>query len=149
MMPPQQLGVIQAKAESAGVDLPVVVAVGAHPLDTLAAATSLPVGEDELALAGGLRGEPVRLPPESPFRSTFPLEAEIVLEGYIRAGVREPEGPFGDFLQFYVPEMANHRLRLTAITHRTDPIYQDDIAGSREDVNILGISRETEHRCSC
>ena len=52
MMPPQQLGVIQAKAESAGVDLPVVVAIGAHPLDTLAAATSLPVGEDAARARG-------------------------------------------------------------------------------------------------
>jgi 2,5-furandicarboxylate decarboxylase 1 len=73
-----------------------------------------------------------------------PADAEIVIEGVIPAGVREPEGPFGDFLQFYVPEMANHRLRVTAITHRRDPIYQTMVAGSREDVQLLGLSREAD-----
>jgi 2,5-furandicarboxylate decarboxylase 1 len=144
MMPPQQLGVIQAKSEAAGRDLPAVVAIGCHPLDTLAAGTSLPPGEDELALAGGLRGEPVRVARGITVDLDVPADAEIVIEGYIPSGVREPEGPFGDFLQFYVPEMANHRFRVTAITHRAKPVYQTMVAGSREDVNLLGLSRETE-----
>lgn len=144
MMPPQQLGVIQERAEAAGRDLPVAVAIGLHPLDALAAATSLPPGEDELELAGGLRGEPVRLVPGVSVPLDVPADAEIVVEGHVPAGVREPEGPFGDFLQFYVPEMRNHRLHVTAITHRRDPILQAMVAGSREDVNLLGLSRETE-----
>ena len=144
MMPPQQLGVIQAKAEAAARDLPVAVAIGVHPLDSIAAATSLPPGEDELALAGGLRGEPVRLTRAVTLDLDVPADAEVVLEGYVRAGVREPEGPFGDFLQFYVPEMANHRFRLTAITHRRGAIFQTMVAGSREDVNLLGLSREAD-----
>jgi 2,5-furandicarboxylate decarboxylase 1 len=144
MMPPQQLGLIQQRAEAQGRDLPVAIAVGLHPLDSLAAATSLPVGEDELELAGGLRGEPFRLARGVSVQLDVPADAEIVLEGYVPSGVREPEGPFGDFLQFYVPEMANHRFALTAITHRSDPIFQTMSAGSPEDVNLLGLSRETE-----
>jgi len=141
-MPPQQLGVIHERAEQGGEDLPVAIAVGVHPADSLAAATSLPPGEDELALAGGLRGEPVRLVRGVSVDLDVPADAEVVLEGRVRAGVREPEGPFGDFLQFYVPELRNHRFELTAITHRRDPIFQTMSAGSREDVNLLGVSRE-------
>ena len=144
MMPPQQLGVIQSKAEAAERDLPVAVAIGVHPLDSVAAATSLPPGEDELALAGALRGEPVRLTRAVTVDLDVPADAEVVLEGYVRANVREPEGPFGDFLQFYVPEMANHRFRATAVTHRQGAIFQTMVAGSREDVNILGLSREAD-----
>lgn len=144
MMPPQQLGLIQQRAEAERRDLPVAIAVGLHPLDSLAAATSLPPGEDELELAGGLRGEPFRLVRGASIEIDVPADAEVVLEGYVRAGVREPEGPFGDFLQFYVPEMANHRFTLTAITHRRDPIFQTMSAGSPEDVNLLGLSRESE-----
>jgi UbiD family decarboxylase len=144
MMPPQQLGVIQQRAEEAGQDLPVAIAVGVHPVDALAAATSLPPGEDELALAGGLRGEPVRLVRGVSVDLEVPADAEVVLEGYVRAGVREPEGPFGDFLQFYVPELRNHRFVLTAITHRRGAIFQTMSAGSREDTNLLGLSREVE-----
>jgi 2,5-furandicarboxylate decarboxylase 1 len=144
MMPPQQLGVIQAKAEAAGRDLPVAVAIGVHPLDSVAAATSLPPGEDELALAGALRAEPVRLVRAVTVDLDVPADAEIVLEGYVRAGIREPEGPFGDFLQFYVPEMANHRFVVTAVTRRRDAIFQTMVAGSHEDVNMLGLSREAD-----
>jgi UbiD family decarboxylase len=144
MMPPQQLGLIHARAEEAGHDLPVAIALGLHPLDTIAAATSLPPGEDEFELAGGLRGEPVRLARAVSCDLEVPADAEIVIEGVVIAGAREPEGPFGDFLQFYVPEMRNHRLRVTAITHRARAIYQTMVAGSREDVNILGLSREAE-----
>ncbi len=143
MMPPQQLGTIQAKAEAAGRDLPAAVAIGAHPVDMIAAATSLPAGEDEFALAGGLRGEPLRMVRGVTVDLDVPADAELVIEGYVPAGVREPEGPFGDFLQFYVPEMANHRFRVTAITHRSEPIYQTMVAGSREDVLLLGLSRES------
>lgn len=144
MMPPQQLGVIQARAEAEGADLPVAVAIGLHPVDTLAAGTSLPPGEDEFALAGGLRGEALRLTHAVSVDLDVPADAEIVVEGLIPSGVRAAEGPFGDFLEFYVPEMQNHRLRVTAITHRRDPILQTMVAGSREDVNLLGLSREVD-----
>jgi 2,5-furandicarboxylate decarboxylase 1 len=144
MMPPQQLGLIQAKAEAAGEDLPVTVALGLHPLDALAAATKLAPGDDELALAGSLRGEPVRLARAVSVDLDVPADAEIVLEGYVRAGVREPEGPFGEFLGHYVPRADNHRLHVTALCHRRDAIHQTMEAGSAEDVNLLGISREAQ-----
>jgi UbiD family decarboxylase len=143
MMPPQQLGVIQAQAEARGERLPIAVAIGNHPLDLVAAATSLPLGEDELELAGALRGEPfVVAPAVSQPGLEVPALAELVLEGYVEPGVREPEGPFGDFMQYYVPIMDNHVFRLTAITHRRDPILHAIHAGGGEDVNLLGISRE-------
>lgn len=141
MMPPQQLGVIHARAEAEGRDLEVAVAIGLHPVALIAGATSLPMGDDELALAGALHNEPIRMARGMTVDLEVPADAEIVLEGTIRAGVREPEGPFGDFLHYYVPVMDNHRFRLTAITHRRDPIMQTMYAGSREDVQLLGLSR--------
>jgi UbiD family decarboxylase len=144
MMPPQQLGIIQSHAEADSQPLPIAVAIGNYPLDLLAAATTLPFGDDELELAGALRGAPVPMTRGVSVDLDVPALAELVLEGYVEPGVREPEGPFGDFLQFYVPVMDNHVFRLTAVTHRTDPILQAIHAGSREDVNLLGISREAQ-----
>jgi 2,5-furandicarboxylate decarboxylase 1 len=144
MMPPQQLGMIQANAESASERLPIAVAVGNFPPDLLAAATTIPFGEDELELAGALRGEPFPLVRGVSVDLDVPAYAELVIEGYVEPGTREPEGPFGDFLQYYVPVMDNHVFRLTAITHRREPILQAIHAGSREDVNLLGISREAQ-----
>jgi 2,5-furandicarboxylate decarboxylase 1 len=73
-----------------------------------------------------------------------PAFSEIVLEGEVAAGVREEEGPFGDFMQYYVPVMQNHVFTVTAITHRSNPIYQTIQAGSLEDTHILALSRESE-----
>ena len=145
MMPPQQLGVLQANAEATGTRLPIAVAIGNHPLDLVAAATTLPLGDDELELAGSLHGAPFLVAPAVTDPSLeVPVLAELVLEGYVEPGVREAEGPFGDFMQYYVPVMDNHVFRLTAITHRRDPILQAIHAGSLEDVNLLGISREAQ-----
>jgi UbiD family decarboxylase len=144
MMPPQQLGEIQGRAEARSEPLPIAVAIGNSPLDLLAAATSLPFGDDELELAGALRGEPLPMAKGVSVDLEVPAYAEVVIEGFVEPGVREPEGPFGDLFQYYVPVMANHVFRLTAITHRRDPILQAIHAGSREDLNLLGISREAQ-----
>jgi UbiD family decarboxylase len=144
MMPPQQLGIIQSHAEKDSQALPIAVAIGNSPLDLLAAATTLPFGDDELELAGALRGAPVPMTPAISVDLDVPANAELVLEGFVEPGVREAEGPFGDFLEFYVPVMDNHVFRLTAVTHRKDPILQAIHAGSTEDVNLLGISREAQ-----
>jgi 2,5-furandicarboxylate decarboxylase 1 len=144
MMPPQQLGILQARAEAGGQPLPIAVGIGNFPLDLMAAATTLPLGEDELGLAGALRGEPFPLTAGVSLNVDVPACAEVVLEGYVEPGVREAEGPFGDFLQYYVPVMDNHIFRLTALTHRREPILQAIHAGSREDVNMLGLSREAQ-----
>src|ERR1051326_6308927 len=135
---------IQANSESASERLPIAVAVGNFPPDLLAAATTIPFGEDELELAGALRGEPFPLVRGGSVDLDVPAYAELVIEGYVEPGTREPEGPFGDFLQYYVPVMDNHVFRLTAITPRREPILQAIHAGSREDVNLLGISREAQ-----
>lgn len=144
MMPPQQLGLIQAKAERRGEDLPIAIAVGMHPTAALGAAASPPLGHDELATVGGLRQTPVEMVPGVSVPIDVPAEAEFVIEGWVRCGVREPEGPFGDFLHYYVPQMNNHRFRVTAITHRREAVYQTMHAGSREDVQVLGVSREID-----
>jgi UbiD family decarboxylase len=142
MMAPQQLGLIHQKAEAANEDLPVAVAIGLHPLYLIAAATSLPFGEDELELAGALLGSPVPMVAGVTVPFPVPAAAEFVIEGVVPAGVREPEGPFGEFMQYYVPEGPNHRFRVTAISHRRDAIFNTMNAASPEDVGLLGISRE-------
>ncbi len=143
-MPPQQLGMIHAKQEARGKNLEVAVAVGNHPCDLMAAATTLLLGDDEMALAGSLRGEPVPMVRCLTVDVEVPADAELVLEGEILADVREPEGPFGDFLQFYVPVMDNRVFQVKAITHRVNPIWHSIQASSREDTNLLGLSREAQ-----
>jgi UbiD family decarboxylase len=142
MMPPQHLGLIHEKSEKQGENLEVAVAIGNHPYEVLSAATSFNFGVNEFAISGALRGEPLGLVKCETIDLEVPAFAEIVIEGEVLAGVREPEGPFGDFMQFYVPVMNNHVIKVKAITHRKAPIYQTIQASSLEDTHILGLSRE-------
>ena len=144
MMAPQHLGQLYDRAAARGLALPVAVAIGNHPAELIAGATTIAYGDDELALAGALRGEPLEIARGLTVDVEVPACAEIVLEGEILRGVLEPEGPFGDFMQFYIPVMPNHVMRVTAITHRRDPIFQTMHAGQAEDTTLLAISREAQ-----
>jgi UbiD family decarboxylase len=144
MMPPQHLGQIYERAAARGQNLPVAVAIGNHPAELVAGATTVALGDDELGLAGALRGEATELARCVSIDLEVPARAEIVLEGEVLAGVAEPEGPYGDFMQFYIPVMPNRVLRLTAITHRRDAIHQTMHAGQAEDTTLLALSREAQ-----
>jgi len=144
MMAPQHLGQLYDRAAARGQALPVAVAIGNHPAELVAGATTIAFGDDELALAGALRGEPLEITGGVTVDVEAPARAEIVLEGEILRGVLEPEGPFGDFMQFYIPVTPNHVMRVTAVTHRRDPIFQTMHAGQAEDTTLLAISREAQ-----
>jgi len=142
MMPPQHLGIIHDKCERKGKPLEIAVAIGNHPFDILAAATTVSYGVDEFSISSALRKEPVQLVKCETVDLEVPATAEIILEGEVLAGVREPEGPFGDFMEYYVPVMENHVFKVKAITHRKDAIYQTIQASSPEDTHLLALSRE-------
>ena len=61
----------------------------------------MPIDHDELEIAGALHGRPLPVVKCLTSEIRVPAEAEIVIEGRILPGVREPEGPFGEFPQYY------------------------------------------------
>jgi UbiD family decarboxylase len=142
MMPPQHLGLIHEKCEKKEKDLEIAVAIGNHPFETLVAATTVAYGTDEFTLSSALRKEPLDLVKCETVDIEVPAIAEIVLEGIVLAGVREPEGPFGDLMQYYIPVMENHVFEVRAMTYRRDAIYQTIQASSLEDIHLLALSRE-------
>ena len=144
MMPPQHLGIIQGKWEKMNKNLPIAVAIGNHPFVTLSASTTLAYGKDELELASSLFEEPLELVDCDTVDLQVPAYSEIILEGEVLANVREDEGPFGDFMQFYVPVMKNHVFRVNSIKYKKDAIYQTIQASSLEDMHLLGLSREAQ-----
>jgi 2,5-furandicarboxylate decarboxylase 1 len=142
LMPPQHLGIIYEKCAKKGDSLEIAVAVGNHPFEILAGATTVDYGVDEFTLSSALRREPLQLVKCETVDLEVPATAEIVLEGEVRLGVTEPEGPFGDFLQHYIPVGDRHVVEVKAITRRADAIYQTIQASSLEDVHLLALSRE-------
>ena len=86
-----------------GKNLPIAVVIGVHPFITLAAATSLPFGKDELELAGALFKEPLEVMDCETSDLQVPAYAEIILEGEIELDPAKfrTEGPLGEYVGFY------------------------------------------------
>jgi UbiD family decarboxylase len=104
-------------------DMPVAIAIGVDPTIVLTSISKFSYGTDELSVAGGLRGEPVPLVRCETVDLEVPANAEIVLEGFLRCGQREREGPFGEFSGYMSPGGQQPIIELTCITRRRTPIY--------------------------
>ena len=113
------------KYEARGEPMPIAVFIGHHPLMYMAAATTGPYEMDEFEVAGAYLGEAVRLVRCETVDLEVPADAEIVLEGHVLPGVREEEGPFAEFQDYYVAGSGkNHVIEYQALTMRADPIFK-------------------------
>ena len=134
----------QRRAEERGEAVPVTVVIGAHPLFHFGAGLSkVPIDVDEYEVAGGFFGDPLEIVPGVTVPVEAPAEAEIVLEGEILPGVREPEGPFAEFTGYASERSTEHVLEVSAILHRRDALYQDIVGGiSDEHTMLLAVPQE-------
>ena len=116
--------------KKAGKKMPVAVAIGSDPVVTYAATAPLPRGVDELLLAGLIRKKPVSLVKCLTQSLWVPAEAEIILEGYVDPSEDlKIEGPFGDHTGYYSLADYYPLFHVTAITHRSKPVYFTTIVG--------------------
>lgn len=130
------------KAEAAGQALEVALVIGVDPATLLASQAIVPVGQDELEIAGSLRGVPLEVVRCKTSQVRVPAEAEIVIEGRLLPATREPEGPFGEFPQYYGERADRHVLQVDAVTHRVTPIFHTIVGGGLEHLLLGAIPRE-------
>jgi UbiD family decarboxylase len=112
-------------AEARGQALPVALVVGVHPAIALGALAIGSIDEDERGIMGALLGEPLELVRAETSDVLVPAHAELVIEAEILPGARTPEGPFGEFTGYSLGERAREVVRVRAITHRRDALFQD------------------------
>lgn len=112
------------KAHAKGKDFPVAIAIGPDPAVTIAAVARSGYGEDELNLAGALRGKPVELVKCKTVPVEVPANSEIVIEGWIKPGRLKHEGPYGEAYGYYGESNEREYVEITAITHRNNAIHQ-------------------------
>ena len=108
------------------------IVMGADPLVFTASSTKLggPMGGDELALAGGLRGKPVQVVKSEHSDIMVPAHAEMVIEGEIPLDELLPEGPFAELYGYLGrAKEENFFMNVTAITHRPKPIIVNAYTG--------------------
>jgi len=80
---------------------PVVIILGADPLNYLISGIEVPFDVSEFNYIGAILGQPVEVIQGDVTNLPFPSAAEIVLEGWVYPGDQAPEGPFGEFLGYY------------------------------------------------
>jgi UbiD family decarboxylase len=102
---------------------PIAWVVGAPPAVHLATVANLRYGDDEIELAGALMGAPVEIARCRTHDLLVPAQAEIIVEGEIRPGELDDEGPFGEFAGFMGLVERRPVARIAAITHREDPVF--------------------------
>lgn len=117
------LSLYLANAEAQGKPLEVAVALGLDPAVFIASIVKTgPLGPDKMEIAGALAGAPVELARALTVDVDIPARAEVILEGRILPGVREPEGPFGENTGAYFTN-DSPVIEVSAVTHRRDFIF--------------------------
>ncbi len=104
--------------------LPISINLGTHLAINVGATYRAPLGQSELAIAGGIAGAPVQLTPGQTVDVPCIADAEIVLEAEIMpTGWTKPEGRFGEFTRLMGGLHWNPHVRVKAISMRKDPLY--------------------------
>jgi UbiD family decarboxylase len=114
--------------------------VGNAPNVLLAAAISVPLGQNELEIANTL--ESLHVTRARTFDALIPAEAEFVLEGVVRLEDRAPEGPFVDLTETYDFVREEPVFEVKLITHRKDALWQALLPGKLEHKILMGMPRE-------
>ncbi|TMJ27381.1 MAG: UbiD family decarboxylase [Alphaproteobacteria bacterium] len=111
------------KHHARGEPMPCAIVVGCAPVAMFTGGMKLPLDVDEMAVAGGLAGVPMRTAKAVTVDLDVPADAEIVIEGLIEPDLLEPEGPFGESHGHVALEDFNMSMRVTAITQKASPVF--------------------------
>jgi 4-hydroxy-3-polyprenylbenzoate decarboxylase len=114
-------------------ELPIAVAMGVEPSVEFVAGAPVPKGICEFDVAGSIRGAPVELVKCETVDLHVPANAEIVIEGFLQIDPKDymMEGPYAEFTGYFAGDrMPKPTIRVTAITHRKEPILRGTIEGA-------------------
>ena len=126
------------KMEKRDEPLEIAIVIGHYPTFYMASQYRGPLEIDEIEVAGGVAGEPMRMCPAETLGIDVPADAEIVIEGKLLPHVRKHEGPFGEFSWYLGPAHDTLVVEVTAITRRRDAIYQD-VFNAHPEHNLIGM----------
>ena len=121
---PNNMRLFAQRAYEAGRACPISISIGTHPFEIMGSGFRAPLGVDEMAVAGGIRGAAVELAMCETIDLPCIADAEIVLEAEILpTGWVNPEGRFGEFTRLMGGLHWNPVVKVKAVTMRRDAIY--------------------------
>ena len=125
--------------KKAGGELDIAICIGNSTPVLLSAATTLPMGMDELGMANAL--EKTEIVKCKTVDLEVPADSEFILEGTITKE-KAIEGPFLDLTGIVDRERQQPVVEIKCITHRKNPIYQTILAGKNEHKFLMGMPKE-------
>lgn len=135
-----------AKAEKIGRPLEMAVVIGAAEPVVMAAGAAYPPGYDEYDLAGSLAGEGIRLIRCKRVNLEVPAEAEIVIEGTVKPGVRAQDGPYFDYAGKPTTNPGALVFEASRLMFRKEPIFRGAAVGhvGAEDQQLFSLLAELD-----
>ncbi len=114
----------------------IAIALGVDPIIWSVSTSKLSgFGEDEIEVAGGLRGAPVQLVKCETSDILVPAEAEMIIEGEVPLTEAEDEGPYAEMYGYMGPlKHNNFFMNIKTITHRHMPIFFNSYTGITADM---------------
>jgi len=150
MVPGRHLESFYLAANARGRPLPIAIHIGLDPAVYMASCCPsplVPLGFNELDVASRLRGRPFEITPCRSIDAECISHAEYVLEGEITDRVlpesRSSKYSLPEFLGYNGPPHPGLPVvKIKAITHRREPIYQSVIGPGYEQSNLLAFGLE-------
>lgn len=134
--PEGHLGLMIQEAEKRNQGLGIATVIGVHPALIIASGARVPMGVDEVEIAGAMRGRPFEMVKCETVDVSVPADAEVVIEGITVPKEKALEGAWGGERGNYILLDAFYKkgsdgklvkevfvLEVTAITMRRNPIY--------------------------
>ena len=130
---------IQQKMEKRNAPTPAVVAIGMPPALMLAGAATIGPMNSEYEFAARVSGKRFPTRPSPDAQLPVPIETEFLIEGEILSGVRRPEGPFGEWMDYYVPRTENHVFAVKRVFAKKGARFYAISAGSAEELVMTAV----------
>jgi 4-hydroxy-3-polyprenylbenzoate decarboxylase/2,5-furandicarboxylate decarboxylase 1 len=118
-----------AKCKKLGIVPKAALVIGVDPVIAYTCQVQVPDTTDDWALAGGFRGAPIELVKCKTCDVKVPATTEVVIEFEVDLNNTVLEGPLGEYTGYYTRPSQKPVARITAITHRTKPIFQGLLTG--------------------
>jgi len=141
-MVPRHLYAIYSKALERGRDLEVAVLIGLHPAILFAYSCSPPLGVDENWVANRILGGRLMVTRLEGVDLKVPASAEIVIEGVIKPGEEEVEGPFLDLTGVYDEARRQPVIRVRQVYARRGALYHAILPAGCEHRLLMGMPKE-------
>lgn len=130
------------RAAKRGQELPLALAIGAEPALFMAGGIHIPAEADEYEFAGAVQERPLDVVPAKTIDLLVPANSEFIVECSISRTEERHEGPFGEMHRYYGGSSQKPLVRISAITHRPEPIYHTILSGNVEEHTVCALPRE-------